>query len=502
MICPRCTIGEIADESGHCALCGFAPVAGVTVQRPVADEVLETVQRELEGRFKIRVLLRHGTRTIVYLAEDAASGQLVALKVIPLQRGMQPDLSRFEREASLAASLTHSHIASVLAFGTTKAMLWYSMDHVKGRSLADVLRESNVLNLETCRSVLEQVASALDYMHRRGVTHGNLKPSNILLDESGWARVSDPCVMGALMFPVQVADKDKRSTSGTPEYMAPEQFGVRAPGASVDQYALAVIAYECLSGNLPFVGDAPDELEQMHRDDRPTALIQSVGGIPAHVSDAVQRALSKMPADRFPSVLDFVAMLRKDWTPGSVEMIVPEGRPTSPSHVFVIEAAESKFKLPKIALASAGLVVVLLAVLLLVRPWVDRPPEPRTVITPPPTAALPEAPQETQPEVQQPPAEETVPARPSPAPTQRVTPPVTQAPVIEPGTLRINSRPWGQVFLDGELVGNTPQVLTIAPGTHSIRIVQEGFEPFDTEIQVASGQQLRLTDIELRARQP
>jgi serine/threonine-protein kinase len=500
MICPRCTIGEIAEESGHCALCGFAPVAGVTVQRPVADEVLETVQRELEGRFKIRVVLRHGTRTIVYLAEDVDNGQLVALKVIPLQRGMQPDLARFERDASLAASLSHSHIAPVLSFGTTRAMLWYSMEHVKGRSLADVQRESGTLDLESCRGTLEQVASALDYMHRRGVTHGNLKPSNVLLDESGWARVSDACVMGALTFPGQAPGR--RMVSGTPEYMAPEQFGSRAAGAGVDQYALAVIAHECLSGTLPFVGDAPDELKRLHRAERPAPLIESVEGVPAHTSDAVLRALSKMPADRFPSVLDFVAMLRKDWIPGNVDLLVPEGRPTSPSHVFVIDGVGSKTKLPKIVIALASLLVIVAAGLLVLRPWAASMPEPRTVITTPRTIGQPERPPPETAQGQQPAAEQGTPARQPTPRTRPATAPVVQAPAAEPGVVRINSTPWGQVFVDDELVGNTPQVLTVAPGSHTIRIVQQGFEPFETEIQIASGQRLQLTDIELRARQP
>ncbi len=499
MICPRCTIGEIADETGHCALCGFAPVAGVTVQRPVADEVLETVQRELEGKFRIRVLLRHGTRTIVYLGEDAASGQLVALKVIPLQRGMQPDLARFEREAGLAASLSHSHIAPVMEYGSTRAMLWYSMEHVKGRSLADMLRESGKLPLNTCRGILEQVASALDYMHRRGVTHGNLKPSNILLDESGWARVSDPCVMNALTFSISAGNR--RVTAGAPEYMAPEQFTSRAAGAGVDQYALAVIAYECLTGGLPFIGDAPDELERMHQHDRPRPLSEILRDIPTHSSDAVQRALSKAPADRFPSVLDFVAMLRRDWTPGNVDLLVPEGRPTSPSHVFVIDAPEPRYKWKRLV-AGAGAAVVVIAGALAVRAWMSRTaPEPRPVISVPRTTRAPEPPpEEPQVQVEAPPAQQ--PARQQPEAARQTPPSVAVTPALEPGTLFVNATPWGQLYVDGTLMGNTPRVLQIAPGTHQIRVVQEGFEPFETEIQIASGQQLRLTDIELRARQP
>ena len=505
MICPRCTIGEIAEDTGLCALCGFAPGAAVVVQQPVVDEVLETVQRELEGRFKIRVLLRHGTRSIVYLAEDVASGRMVALKVIPLQRGMQPDMARFQREASVAASLSHSHIASVLDSGSTRALLWYSTEHVEGRSLADILRESGPLELDPCRKILEQVASALDYMHRRSVTHGNLKPSNILLDAGNWARISDPCIMGVLDFPS--GQRAGKVVSGTPEYMAPEQFRARAVGASADQYALGVIAYECLTGNLPFVGDAPDEFERLHKVEMPVPLQQSIPGIPDHVSEAVQRTLRKTPAERFPSVLDFVALLRRDWVPGASNLILPEGKPSTPSRVFLMDAPKSQVPLrvlkvgvPAVALVVAGL---------LWHPWSsnstpeDQSMQPvtlqravpivqdRTAEQPPATAR--ETPQ------QQPASQTTQTRGPEAGPAVAPAPP---QPPLDPGTLLVNTTPWGQVYVDGEMVGNTPQRLSLAPGTHTLRVVQQGFEPFETEVQVASGQQVRLTDIVLRARQP
>ncbi len=506
MICPRCTIGEIAEDTGLCVLCGFAPGAAVVVHQPVVDEVLETVQRELEGRFKIRVLLRHGTRSIVYLAEDVASGRLVALKVIPLQRGMQPDLARFEREAALAASLSHSHIASVLDSGATRALLWYSTEHVEGRSLADILRESGPLELDPCRKILEQVASALDYMHRRSVTHGNLKPSNILLDTGNWARISDPCIMGVLDFPS--GQRAGKVVSGTPEYMAPEQFRARAVGASADQYALGVIAYECLTGNLPFVGDAPDEFERLHKVEMPVPLAQSIPGIPDHVSEAVQRTLRKTPAERFPSVLDFVALLRRDWIPGATNLIVPEGRPSTPSRVFLMDAPKSAVprRLIKVGVPAVALVVAAL----LWHPWsASSPPDDQVM---PPVATQPrpvpivrdraaEQPPATARETpQQQPTRQTATARePQAAPA---TTPQPRQPPLDPGTVLVNTTPWGQVYVDGEMVGNTPKVLSLSPGAHTIRVVQQGFEPFETEVQVASGQQVRLTDIVLKARQP
>jgi hypothetical protein len=170
--------------------------------------------------------------------------------------------------------------------------------------------------------------------------------------------------------------------------------------------------------------------------------------------------------------------------------------------VFVIDAPETRFKRAHLVALTVAVIVVMGGTLL-VRPWASRSvPEQRPVISVPRSTRAPDVPpQETEPQIEQPPAQQPIrqqqprPARPAPSSVPAV-------PALEPGTLFVNATPWGQLYVDGDLVGNTPRVVTVAPGTHSIRVVQEGFEPFETEIQIASGQQLRLTDIELRARQP
>ncbi len=510
MICPRCTIGEVSDDTGLCALCGFQPGVGVAVHRPVVDEVLETVQRELEGQFRINALLRHGTRSVVYVADELPSKRLVALKVIPLQRGMNPDLARFEREATLSASLSHSHIAQVLEFGRTEALLWYSMVYVKGHSLADLLRDSGPLELDACQKILEQVASALDYMHRRGVTHRNLKPSNILVDREDWARVSDPCVMDALAAP----GNRSRSVGGSPEYIAPEQFRARSAGPSVDQYALGVIAYECLSRNLPFVGDAPDEMEQLHRGAVPAPLGQLRPDLPPHVCDAVNRALSKTPGQRFPTVLDFAAMLRKDWVVATAEPLMPDGTPSSQSRVFVVDGNRGRLPIVRVALMSLVVLAIVISSVWF-KPWqmVLGSQSMSTPIPPPAANRIldrPAARVETAQSVEATTNEaEPTTALPLPEPTRQapVTPQVpiqqtrSELPPVEPGKLIINATPWGQIYIDGELMGNTPKSLTLPAGTHNLRVVRDGFVPFEREIQLGPGQQIRLTDIVLRARQ-
>lgn len=527
MTCPRCAIGDLADDTGKCVLCGFLPSAttAVAVEKSAVDEVQETVQRELDGKFRVNVLLRHGSRSSVYLADEVESNRLVALKVIPLQRGMNPDLTIFEREAGVAASLSHAHIVPILAFGHTKALLWYSMEYIKGRSLADLLRDSGPMDLETCQKILEQVASALDYLHRRSVTHGNVKPDNILVDADRWAMVSDACVMGSLR-PMS-EQGNARVLTGSPEYMAPEQFRARSVGASADQYSLGVVAYECLTGNLPYVGDSPEEMERMHRADILEPVSKTVEDLPDHVSHAVQRALGKTPTIRFATVLDFVAMLRRDWAPQTTtETMVPDNRPSRPSHVFVIDAP--KRRLRWLWLIAATVVVAITAAGYY---WFgsNRTPMPiqgnvaeiSDITTEPGEAVTegagirPEAGQDAGNVAGAATEVPSVPAAPIQRTTQRPRPvatqPVPSAPVetprtetpLAPGQLFINSRPWGRVYIDGDFIGNTPQAgVTIAAGVHTIRVVRDGFETYEAEINISSGRQRRITDIVLRPRQP
>ncbi len=526
MTCPRCAIGNLDEDTGKCVLCGFVPGASssVAVDKSAVDEVQETVQRELEGQFQINVLLRHGSRSSVYLADEVGTNRLVALKVIPLQRGMNVDLAAFEREAELAASLSHAHIVPILGFGHTKALLWYSMEYIKGRSLTDILRESGPLHLDTCQRILEQVASALDYLHRRSVTHGNVKPDNILVDADRWAMVSDACVMSALRPCAEQGNA--RAFAGSPEYIAPEQFRGRSVGGSADQYSLGVVAYECLTGTLPFVGDSPEEMERMHSAEVLQPLKNLVEDIPDHVSHAVQRALGKTPAVRFATVLDFVAMLRRDWAPRTnTAPITPESRPSRPSHVFVIDSPRRRLRwlwwlgAPAVIASAVAIYFWLGAgrsdhsvpvMTERLEPAgtaqtdrigddatptdvaAENPASPRQSIATPDASTTPATPPERtgQPVV--------TPALPQPAPV--ATTPDEPAP---PGELFINARPWGRVYVDGEFVGNTPQAgLAIAAGVHAIRVVREGFEPYEAEIEIFSGRQRRITDIVLRPRQP
>lgn len=515
MICPRCTVAEIA-ESGHCVLCGFSPAAGVILQESVINEVKQVVQQATADRFRIQALLRLGERSLVYLAYEMAHERLVALKVIPVREGVRQALAnRFERQAALYQALRQAHIVTMHAFGTAATFLWYTLEHVKGDSLGDVLRERGPLSLELCLGIADQVATALDYAHRRGVPHGNLKPSNIFLDDR-WVRVGDFAILEAFGREASGAGPSRR----LPEYLAPEQFYARSPLASADQYALAIIVHQCLTGTLPFIGDSFEEVARRQARDAPPSMADIRKDLPVPMSEAVSRALSKQPAGRFPSVLDFVTALGAAQAPAPVpRRSAPARRPTptrgaaATIPVLLVEPEtppRRRWKLVLLALAVVGGGTVYTLRDRFPPPPLAEPPFARQG-DPLPAAVRPSLPATgTAPEVARAPGEPpatsatssagpsaaAVPAAPAPTPVAR---PATAT--AQPGTLLVNATPWGQLFIDGVFIGNTPKVnIPVSAGRHRIRIAREGYEPFERELLVEPGQVIRLTGIVLRPR--
>jgi serine/threonine-protein kinase len=165
---------------------------------------------------------------------------------------------------------------------------------------------------------VEQVASALHYAHDRGVVHRDVKPANVMIDENGWAVVCDFGVAKAFGA-VQLTQTG--GTMGTPTHMSPEQlYGQPLTGRS-DQYSLAIMTYECLAGKSPFPGDSLGEVLRQHCLEPPPRLFDSRPDIPPQMSDALVRAMSKNPEERFDSVLDFVVALggRRPGTGGAGE---------------------------------------------------------------------------------------------------------------------------------------------------------------------------------------
>src|SRR5438034_1185627 len=175
-----------------------------------------------------------------------------------------------------------------------------------GGSLGEILEQTGTLSLEETIGILEQAGSALQYAHRHGVVHRDVKPANIMIEESGWVLV---CDFGVAKAFGNVALTQSGSSLGTPRYMAPEQFERAGVDGRSDQYSLAIVTYECLSGAPPFTGDSYGELVRKHLLEPAPRITEQRPDLPAAVADALQKALSKKPDERFHDVAEFVHAL-------------------------------------------------------------------------------------------------------------------------------------------------------------------------------------------------
>ncbi|HTG50803.1 MAG TPA: protein kinase [Gemmatimonadales bacterium] len=253
--------------------------------------------------------LGRGGMATVYLARDFKHDRPVALKVMhpELAHALGPE--RFEREIETAARLQHPHILTVLDSGEAAARLWFTMPYVEGESLRDRLRREKQLPVDEAVRITREAAQALDYAHRHGVIHRDVKPENLLLTEDGNTLVADFGVARALAGGEETLTQTGLAV-GTPAYMSPEQAsGARDLDARTDVYALATVLYEMLAGEPPFAGPTPQAAVARRFTEAPRPLRQVRETVPEAVEHAVLKALAKAPADRFPSAAEFARAL-------------------------------------------------------------------------------------------------------------------------------------------------------------------------------------------------
>ena len=279
----------------------FAPEAPTTDDThgdPLRDALIDAVGEEYE----IVRLIGRGGMGAVYLARDRALERLVAIKVLP--PGSATDsgvLERFRREAKTVASLQHVGIVPLYAFGERRGLCWFVMGYVRGESLGTRLERETMIDVETTRTLLAQVADALDHAHRQGIVHRDIKPDNILIDDStGRAMLTDFGIARADSLQAGTNLTQVGSVMGTPHYMSPEQATSEPTidGRS-DLYSVGVAAYQMLSGRLPFDGRSFRELLMQHISVTPQPLQTLAPSVPADLAEAVMRCLEKDPAKRF-----------------------------------------------------------------------------------------------------------------------------------------------------------------------------------------------------------
>jgi eukaryotic-like serine/threonine-protein kinase len=273
-------------------------------------DIPATLHTSLAGRYIIERELGRGGMATVYLARDLRHDRPVALKLLDPELGALLGAERFLSEIRVTANLQHPNLLPLFDSGEVDGLLYYVMPYVAGESLRARIAREKQLPVEEAVRLTTAVASALDYAHRHGIIHRDLKPENILLHE-GQPLVAD---FGIALAVTRAAGERITQTGislGTPHYMAPEQAaGDRVLDGRADIYSLASVCYELLTGEPPHHGATAQAVIARVLNEEPRPVRELRKTVPVHVDAAIERALAKVPADRFATAHEFAAALQ------------------------------------------------------------------------------------------------------------------------------------------------------------------------------------------------
>lgn len=306
MICPRCHRKYPSDGPSACPSDGEALVSTSEIELAHAAPTAEAGST-YAGRYVVRGLLGEGAWAKVYLAEDARSGRAVAIKVLESPDARVPDAKqRFFREVRATEGVSHPNIVRMLDAGQrADGAPFLVMEYLYGETLGDRLRREQRLDVVSALWVARAVASALSATHAAGVIHRDVKPDNVfLVGELGNPFTLKLVDFGFARLQGQSAFTALGVTVGTLEYMAPEQAVRDNTGPCTDIYALGVLLYRIMTGQLPFTGSDSEVLAQ-HLVIPPTAPSAILPELDARVEAMILTAMRKLPRNRYPSMEDF-----------------------------------------------------------------------------------------------------------------------------------------------------------------------------------------------------
>jgi len=294
-------------------------------------EVTARLKTALADRYRIERELGAGGMATVYLAHDVRHDRPVALKVLRPELAAIVGAERFLAEIKTTANLQHPNILSLFDSGEAGGVVYYVMPYVQGENLRDRIKREHQLPVDDALRITREVLDALEHAHQHRVIHRDIKPENILF-YGGHAMVAD----FGIALAVSRSDGGTRMTEtglslGTPHYMAPEQaMGEREITPRADVYAVGCVLYEMLTGEPPFTGSTAQAVIARVMTEEPRSLTMQRRTVPPHVEAAVEKALSKVPADRFSSAAQFAEALAH---PEAVSLPAPSSQRARPRRV-------------------------------------------------------------------------------------------------------------------------------------------------------------------------
>jgi len=475
--------------------------------------LLESNEVQQVGRYQIVGELGRGAMGVVYQALDPAIGRTIAIKSIRLQ-----DLTdeaertrlreRLFREAQSAGILSHPNIVTIYDIAEQDGMAYIFMEFVNGPPFEKMLKVEQAPDKETLLSIFRQTAAALDYAHKKGIVHRDIKPANIMIHEDGTAKITDFGVAKIMSQQMTLSG----TMMGTPSYMSPEQVQSTPITGRADQFSLAVIVYEALTGEKPFAAEyMPTLLYKIVRED-PVPPQRLNTTLNPQVETTLRKALAKLPEDRYETCTDFITALAAACNASPAWMPLPRGAspqmPTAGSDAELAETIadirppvdadetvlltpalppvtprvtrieEPSHTLRNVLLGFAAVVVIGIVGLVAMQKMSTPAPEPAAVTAPAADPAVPSS--------QPAPVATPAPASGDPTPSK----PVANAPAApaaaKEGSFQLTASPAGATatFDAGGVECTTPCNLTLPAGRHSFVLHQAGYRDLQKIINI------------------
>jgi serine/threonine protein kinase len=305
MFCSRCG-SEITGKSKFCPSCGLDLMATTPVHAIATGvlQELDLVRESLAAEYDIIEELGRGGMAMVYRAKDRQLEREVAVKVLPFSLAFDTEfVERFQREARTAAQLEHPNIIAIYRVGRSGRVIYFVMKFLRGGSLSTLLGSRKKLTSPEIRRLLLEAGSALGYAAQRGIVHRDIKPDNIMFDEFGQSVLTD--------FGIAKAASGQKLTGtgmsiGTPHYMSPEQARAQPIDGRSDIYSLGIVAYQCLTGTVPYDGEDSFSIGYKHITE-PIPTPSLVTADERRLFEVIKRMLMKDPFDRFQTCEELIA---------------------------------------------------------------------------------------------------------------------------------------------------------------------------------------------------
>jgi len=308
LYCSRCGT-QNKDTAKFCDSCGLdltatTPVGALGEPQEVTE--IEMVRQELDEEYEIVDELGRGGMAIVFKAKEKQLDREVAIKVLPFSLAFDKEfVERFQREARTSAKLEHPNIIPIYRVGKSGRVIYFVMKFLRGKPLSSILGTRGTLPPTEIRKILADVARALAYAHKKEIVHRDIKPDNIMFDEHGHAVVTD--------FGIAKAASGGKLTGtgmsiGTPHYMSPEQAKAQPLDGRSDIYSLGVVAYQCLTGGVPFDGEDSFSIGYKHiMEEIPTPSLENPEK--RQLFEVIRKMMAKLPAQRFQNAEELIGVL-------------------------------------------------------------------------------------------------------------------------------------------------------------------------------------------------